>query len=366
MKKILIVFAIISITLGIIPVANACWFWKKNKISEVKNSSVIQNAAEVIPVMSIESSASNVIWVGTFQIVWNEVMDNLVKGSVEFDTETPQMALDLNKREFNKTDISDNSYYTKYGTVSPKLKKEIIKGIKDKFDETSDILGGIDFSYNPYKLFFYAMLKKDFKFLEAFDKLEDEIFGSNPQKVEYFGINNNSNKKLYKNVTVLFYNSQDDFGVKLHTKTDDEVIFYRTNDDKTLAQYYTDLKEKTKKYKGSSSFTSHDSLKVPYINLYKITGFPDIEGKQIKGTNFKIDKTIETIDFKMNNEGVKLKSEAAIMMRTTALAPEDFIEYRYFYLTDNFVMFLEEKGKNVPYFAMKTGDVSELNKTGKQ
>ena len=48
-------------------------------------------------------------------------------------------------------------------------------------------------------------------------------------------------------------------------------------------------------------------------------------------------KTIETVDFKMNNEGVKLKSEAAIMMKCLAMPIE---RGRNFMFTDNFVLFL--------------------------
>ena len=77
---------------------------------------------------------------------------------------------------------------------------------------------------------------------------------------------------------------------------------------------------------------------------------------------YRIDKTIETVDFKMNNEGVKLKSEAAIMMKCLAMPIE---RGRNFMFTDNFVLFLIEKGQNVPYYAMRVHDVETLNKTGR-
>ena len=44
----------------------------------------------------------------------------------------------------------------------------------------------------------------------------------------------------------------------------------------------------------------------------------------------------------MNNEGVKLKSEAAIMMKCLAMPIE---RGRNFMFTDNFVLFLIEKGQ---------------------
>lgn len=318
---------------------------------------------EILATMNQKSKAPNRIWVGTFQLVWNELMDNIVYGPVRFMDETPKMAKELNKQAFKKSNLSEKSYYTKYGEVSPALKKEIEKAIKEKFNETSDILDSFDFSKQKGKLFIYAMLKKDFQFLQAFDKLSQAPFGNNTDLVNYFGINDESNKKLYKNVKVLFYNNSEDFAVKLVTKDKDEVILYRTNDDVTFNQYYADITTKTAQYKGSKKFAKKDELIVPEISLYQETSFPELENKEIKRTNFVIDKTIETIDFKMNNEGVKLKSEAAMMVRMTSLTPEDF--GRHFYFMDNFVLFLTEKGQKTPYYAMKVNDVQTLNKTGR-
>lgn len=318
---------------------------------------------DVLATINQASSSPNRIWVGTFQIVWNEVMNNLVYGPIRFADYNSKMARELNKQSFKETNISDNSYYTNFGVVSPDLKREIEQGIKAKFNETSDILDSFDWTKDDKRMFFYAMLKKDFKFLSAFDKLSKGGFGNNYNQVSYFGINKKSNKKLDKTVSVLFYNSYNDFAVKLYTKDNDYVLLYRTDEDKTFDNYYLDLKKKSKTYTENRSFSKNDELRIPDINLYKVTGFADVEGHIIKGTNFKIDKTIETIDFKMNKEGVKLKSEAAIMMMTTSLMPEEV--GRKFYFTDNFVLFLIEKGQKTPYFAMKVADVETLNKTGK-
>lgn len=319
-----------------------------------------QKQIEVLPTLASESAAPNRIWVGTFQIVWNEVIENITKKPIKFVGFDSQMAKLLNKKSFKKSDISENSYYTKSGIVSPELKATIEKGIKDKFNETSDILDSFDWAYNPQKIFVYAMLKKDFKFLQAFDKLPDSMFGDNYTPVKYFGINEDSKKNLAKNVSVLFYNSNDDFAVKLYTKSNDEVLLYRTNDDKNFEAYYTELKQKTKDFEGDKKFNRDDKLSVPNLALYQETSFKEIEGHRIKGTNFKIDKTIETVDFKMDNEGVKLKSEAAIMMKCMAMPIERGRNFRF---DDKFVLFLIENGHKTPYYAMRVDDVETINKT---
>ena len=349
---------------------SACGLFKKHvKAEESQEISQLQPVEDltgiaVLPTMNTESSAPNRIWVGTFQLVWNDAIDSLVKKPIEFIEGFNQTAADLNKREINKEDISEASYYIKSGTISPELKTIIENGIKAKFNETSDILDMIDFTYDPNKYLFYAMLKKDFKFLEPFDKLDEEQFGSNPVLVKYFGVNEDSNSKLYKNVSVLFYNKHNDYAVSIHTQGNDEVILYRTDDDKKFNEYYADMKEKTQDFDGSQFFGSYDRLKVPDIKLYQEVNFPELEGKNVVDSNLRIDKTIETVDFRMDNEGVKLKSEAAMVMRCTAVAgPPPKI--RKFYFNDKFVLFLIEKGKTVPYYAMRVSDVEALNKTGK-
>ena len=350
-KKIVALLLIFIFTCG-------CTFHKKSK--EVVNNT------EVLPLMSTQSNAENRVWVGTFQLVWNDLMDYIIKAPIKFVGGTPDVVNELNKQDFKAEYLSESSYYKTYGKASPDLKKQIIQGIKEKFNETSDILDAFDFTYDPMKVFFYAMLKKDFKFLEPFDKLSDGIFGKiNPEKVKYFGINSDSSGKLYKNVSVLFYNSDDDYAVKLNTKTNDKVILYRTDDEKKFNEYFEDIKAKDKEFNDRKYFGKYDRLKVPDISLYLMTSFKDVEGKDIKNSDFRIDKTIETIDFKMDNEGVKLKSEAAIMVGCTAL-PGPPPKIRYFYFDKKFILFLIEDEKNVPYYAMRVVDIASLNKTGKK
>jgi len=376
MKKFIGIFIALMLFAGIFSSVSACHF-KKNKMqkleiktitpeSEVVVSEPLKDDGDIalLPTMNTKSSAPNRIWVGTFQIVWNEMVDNIIKHPVEFVGGTTQTAKDLNAREFNKTDISESSYYTTYGIVEPKLKTKIEKAIKDKFNETSDILDQFDFSYSPSKILIYAMLKKDFKFLEPFEKLADGVFAQSPNKVKYFGISEDSPSKLYQNVSVLFYNSPSDYAVKLHTKTNDEVILYKTKDDKRFNELFEDMQAKEAAYNGNKYFGHNDRLKVPDLNLYQMTNFPDVEGRPIKDSDFLISQTIETVEFKMDNEGVYLKSEAAIMMELTSVGRPPQI--RRFYFDDTFVLFLIEKDKSVPYFALRVDDVETLNKTGKK
>ena len=70
-----------------------------------------------------------------------------------------------------------------------------------------------------------------------------------------------------------------------------------------------------------------------------------------------ISKALETVQFKMTETGVKLKSEAGMMVGLTC-APGYVEKPRYFYFNDKYVIFLQEKDK--PYFAMKIEDAKAL------
>ena len=146
------------------------------------------------------------------------------------------------------------------------LKKQIENGIKEKFNETSDILDDFVFDGNPDRYFLYAMLKKEFEFENEFDELDNGKFGEYDD-VEYFGINSNSNELLRNQVQVLYYNSKEDFAIKLLTKQNDEVIIARGNEGNTFNEIYNDVKNKQANYQGSTELSEADKLRIPKINF---------------------------------------------------------------------------------------------------
>lgn len=316
-----------------------------------------QASVETVPMFSSETKAENRVWAGTFQLVWNDLMDNIVGGPVTFTNGASKLADELNKQDFKADMLSENSYYTAHGIMTVDLKKTIENALKEKFNEKSDILDGM--SWNGRDFLVYAMLKKDFEFMNAFKELKSETFGKSKAKVKYFGIDEEKNQALRDSVSVLFYNSDKDFAVKIYTKSDDKVILYRNNDKSSFEKIYNDVLSKSEKYNGSRHFNSKDKLKVPFIDFKTKHFYNELANKSIKGTDFTISEAMQTVDFKMDNKGVKLKSEAAMIMKMSMLHPE-IEEPRNFYFDDTFVLFLIEKNK--PYFALRVADVNSLNK----
>ena len=200
-------------------------------------------------------------WCGTFQLIWNDLKNDLAKQDIVF---TPQLKVieNLNKETFTTKDISEAYYYKKIGTPSLALKNEIEKAIKDKFNETSDILDDFEWeNRDPKDYFLYAMLKKEFKFEKAFKELNNDSFGEY-ENVKYFGIKSSDKDELRRQVKVLYYKSQDDFAIKLTTKQEDEVILCKNPEGKTFNKIFENITNNEKNYTGIKNLFINSPKKV--------------------------------------------------------------------------------------------------------
>lgn len=299
-------------------------------------------------------SVKNSVWCVTFQLVWNDFMDKITHGKpVQLAGGNPPIADELNKKLYTEAILSPDSYYKTQGEISQKLKKQIEKEIYKKFHETSDILNMIDWSAKDSYLF-YAMLKKDFAFLNPFNILDAAPFAGSAEKVKYFGINKNTDWKIKENVEVLYFNG-DEYAVKLLTKENEEVILLKSNKDGNFTELYDYITKISKPEKLGHA----DTLKVPNFNIDKTISYDELCNKQILGTDQKITKALQTIKFKMDNKGGSLKSEAAIGMMRMSLMPE---ESRHLNFDEPFVLFLKEAGKDKPYFAARVENTEFLVK----
>lgn len=311
---------------------------------------------EVLPTMQSKTNVQDRVWVGTFQIVWNDFMEKVAHTIVKFPEGTPEIVNELNRQDFTVNELSENCYYRYVGKIQKNTKKTIAKAIKKKFHESSDLLDKLDLTPSNDRFIVYAMLKKDFQFVSAFDKLGQSDFRG--KNAEFFGINSRSDEGLDKNVKVLFYNTPSDYAVALDTVGKDEVYLYKTPNTKTFNYIYSDMIKKQKAFTGDTNFRKADELKVPNLKFFEEKSFDEVCGKRIKGTNLMIDQAMETVRFEMDNTGVKLKSEAAMTIMKMSLEPQ--FEPRLFNFDDTFVLFLKEKGKEKPYFALRVHNIENF------
>lgn len=330
---------------------------------------------EVVPTMS-DTIMADSSWCGTFQLVWNDMKNEVVKKDIIFNPQL-DMVSNLNKEEFNETMISEDYYFKIYGLKSLELKEQIESGIKEKFNQTSDILDDFDWSENGLddpnnkdirRYFFYTMLYRKFEFLQEFDKLDNGKFGNDYNDIEYFGIDKNTANSVGNQIEVLYYNSEDDFAILINTKTDDEVIFCKNPQGRSFNEIYENMNNKSNKYTGSKSFEDIDEFKAPKLTFNEKREYVELANKKFETADpvydiAEIQKAIQTIKFSLDEKGGEIKSEAAIDMKMIATSIDsDLIEEqpRYFNVDDTFAMFLREKGKSKPYFAGRIDDITKF------
>ena len=342
--------------------------------SDIKEKETF-NTEGVTTTLTLEDEIQDdTIWCGTFQLIWNDLKNDLAKQDIVFN---PQLKVveNLNKETFTTKELSEASYYKKIGTPSLKLKEEIEKAIKDKFNETSDILDDFDWeNRDPLDYFLYVMLKKEFQFEKAFEELENGKF-RDYDNVKYFGIKSDETGELKQQVDVLYYKSKDDFAVKLRTKQEDEVILCKNPEGKTFGEIYNNILDKTevKVYNMPNNQDNYEAikvygelkegelLKVPNIKLKEKNEITEIEDKKFLFSNgevYSIEKALQTIEFELDRTGGKIKSEAGMMVKNESVAIMD--EIREFSIDDTFAIFLIEKGKDKPYFAGKINDITKF------
>lgn len=301
------------------------------------------------------------VWCGTFQLIWNDLKNDLAKQDIVF---TPQLEVvqNLNKGTFTTNDISEDSYYKIYGRPTTELKEQIEKAIKEKFNEKSDILDAFEWENNgPNDYFLYSMLKKEFEFEKNFTELEDGTFREY-NNVEYFGVDEDTDKSVRKQVEVLYYNSGDDFAIKLITKQNDEVIIVRGAEENNFYDIYQNTLTRAEDYDGSKKLNTLDTVKIPNIQFKVEEEFEKLEHKIFKfsdNTEYCIEKAVQTIEFELDKSGGRIKSEAG--MNVAEMSEESIGEkIREFLVDDSFTIFLQEEGKSLPYFAARIDDISKF------
>lgn len=331
--------------------------------TEVETS---QNIA-VVPTMQ-DTLKSNSAWCPTFQLIWNDLKNEVVKQDIVFE-EQLDIVDNLNKQEITEDMLNENSYFKIYGLKTLDLKKQIEDGIMNKFGETSNVINDINWSEDALykegsseeKYIFYSMLKKKFTFEQEFTILEPSSFGGKYNVVQYFGVNSSTKEAVRKQVEVLYYNSDSDFAVELLTKEGDSVILARGENGTNFKEIYDSINTKKEKFDGNIYLQTEDRLMVPNIKINEKREYTELLNKKFTtkdGRTGEIEKAIQTIEFELDNVGGEVKSEAVMEATLKSALITNKNEPRYFNFDDKFTLFLKEDGKELPYLALQVTDIS--------
>lgn len=325
--------------------------YDKKELKETKG-------VEVVPTLSDKVSADT-SWCPTFQLIWNDFKNDIVKEDIKFD-EKSDILDNLNKEDFTTKDISDNYYYKIYGRKNLELKNKIETAIKEKFNQTSDILDQFDWSSDALdsgedvidRYFLYSMLYREFEFNKKFDTFNDKF--KEIENVKYFGIIKDNNE-IRDQIKVYYYNDENDFAIKLITKNNDEVIVIKNPKGETFEEIYNNIKGKE-----TTDFNSDDNFMMPKIDFNVLREYNELENRKIETVDgiYTIEKAIQSIRFSLDEKGGKVKSEAGMDVKFETTASDKKI--RNFYVDDTFALLLKESNKEKPYFALRVDDISKF------
>ena len=333
LKVILIVILVGALLSGIVYAGTVIY---NNYIKNNTNHNISMNPSYQ---STLDENTINNLWVGTLDLAWKELENQLGKERIDLEDGNLPIVDDLNSSTFTKDMLDSNDY-------NITVERTITNGYK------------IDTSLN-----------KELHFLEVFDNFSNDYtwtFGDSEEFIKYFGINNASSEEINKNIEVLFFNRNDDnsamsddFAIKLKTQEGDEIILYRTNDNKNFDEYYKDIQEKTNAYTESREFAEDDELRIPYVRVNGMIAHNELYSKYIKDTNgLYFTDVIQNVNFYLNEKGCNLSSQ--VTMVTEYLSTS--INARYCYFNDQFVIFMKEANSNNPYFALKVDNTDILEK----
>ena len=155
---------------------------------------------------------------------------------------------------------------------------------------------------------------------------------------------------------VLFYEDSNNYALSLLTNEHDEVILYKGARGKTFHDTYKIIVDKTSP--DVSKFSFDDRLTVSNMNFNTNRTYDEITGKvfmDISGNEFYISRAIQTVSFKLDNTGGRVKSESAMAVKMMAVRVN-----RHFDFTSDYVLFLKEESRDEPYLGINVTNIKNF------
>lgn len=153
----------------------------------------------------------NVLWCGSFQLVWNEICA-LVGEDIHF-TDDPPMLVPMNKKTFTRADIDEASHVSLAGFVGDGIFEKIPRALAAKFGGRARprYLPPKDLTPRPQDIVGYAYLFKHLEFAVPFERLEEPLdFQGTP--LPAFGLLHYKAQlhNMYAQVVILDYRCPDE------------------------------------------------------------------------------------------------------------------------------------------------------------
>ncbi len=286
----------------------------------------------------------NVLWCATFQMAWDAAAASQ-GGKLDLRPRS-RVADSLNRGRFDPRWIDAESVHVTGGSVAGGV-LDRIAGADGKRGGRSRLLGKLRKESAAGDLVFYASLRKDLAFPAPFARLGSRKVGE--RKVAWFGFRPDQKETgtLLKQVAVHHYATRTDFVVELKSgNTNDRLLLAKLpRKPATLEAAARAVTDKVRK--DSPTAGAGDLLAVPEVVADEEASFSELEGRTVAGGGRFIRSASQTIDFRMDEKGVKLRSEAQVSLGCSA---RPRIDPRLMILDPPFVIVMVRKDAPKPYF----------------
>jgi hypothetical protein len=319
-------------------------------------------ATDILPHMEGSVTAgTNYVYCATFQLVWNQSQEKIFGEPIHLSG-SPQMAENLLRESKLTEDIlPPDSYLVKAGLVKDGVVRDIREEIERRFPNA---MLHVPDHLEEQGAVAYAYLQTALKFREAFDRLtEPLVFQSKagPVKVASFGVRNfrmssERDRTLAGQVTVLADAGDDDFVLRLNTKsTDDEMILAKVKPKETLSTTLAAVRERIKRHDGLhdddlTELAPGASLVIPIIDLNVQRKYTELEGRFLtnpKWSRIFVAAAEQGLRFRLDENGARLESTAYVGWKCAQREkPAQYI------FDKPFLFYLKRKSCDQPYLAL--------------
>jgi hypothetical protein len=304
----------------------------------------------------------NLVYCSSFQLAWNNLIDEFVKEPVKLMGQD-ETADRLNERLFNARDLSENSYLAIAGEGRQAI-DSILKQMKERFGATPTINIWQAISGGGPTILLYAYLEKTLLFKSKFSHFERRpVSFKGTFKAKAFGVES-FEKDLIDQVLVRDYQNEDDFIVELTSPTfTDQIILAKIKPEENLLLTIQKVQKRMESPYGEPRLKVGEELKIPDISFKLLKSYDELRKPVLNETlkkRYVIFRALQSIWFNLDEEGVKLKSQAFIAL-TYSLSLEENV-LRRFIFDKPFLLLLKEKSAEYPYLVLWVGNEELLVK----
>jgi hypothetical protein len=309
----------------------------------------------VTPHMEVPMTAGqNVVYCSTFQLAWNDMKNDIVKEDIRLERSLP-LVRHLNRGRATRSDISERDYFAVAGPGGDELVDTVNRTLREKFGRDAPQIGG---EYRDAEIILaYAFLRKNLRFARPFNGFTKPVtfFTSDGKiQIEGFGIDGYPERRhrtAGEQVEIVDYKDYGNFIIRLaSTHPDDEIVLASVPRGGTLRETYEDVNSRVER-SAPRPMEENDVLVIPRLNVSIRHSYSPLLGLYLMNKGFEeyfVDEARQDIDFRMDEYGVTVDSEARFVIEKKGPPPD----HKLLVFNKPFMLYLKKKDGTHPYFVV--------------